>query len=103
MRIRLRGWRLWFVVSAAGAAAAYVAWATHQVPVPKIPRPGPTAFTEREVMTDVSGAARRVEDQPRSADAWGQYGIVLRAYRQHAEADECFRVAAALDPSDGRW
>jgi tetratricopeptide (TPR) repeat protein len=52
---------------------------------------------------DVSGAARRVEVEPRSAAAWGEYGIVLRAYRQHPEADRCFQVAADLDPADGRW
>src|SRR5438094_9431453 len=103
MRIRLRGWRAWFVVAAAGVAVAYVAWATREVPVPEIPRPGPSAFTEREVQMDVSGAARRVELEPRSAAAWGEYGIVLRAYRQHPEADWCFQVAADLDPADGRW
>jgi tetratricopeptide (TPR) repeat protein len=27
----------------------------------------------------------------------------LRAYRQHAEADQCFKAAAALDLADGRW
>src|SRR5438094_5821591 len=103
MRIRLRGWWAWFVVAAAGVAVAYIAWATRVLPVPEIPRPGPSAFTEPEVQMDVSRAARRVELEPRSAAAWGEYGIVLRAYRQHAEADLCFQVAADLDPADGRW
>lgn len=103
MRIRLRGWKAWFVVAVAGGAVAYVAWARRGVPVPEIPRPGPSAFTEREVQLDVSRAARQVELEPRSAAAWGEYGIVLRAYRQHPEADRCFQVAAALDPADGRW
>ena len=49
MRIRLRGWKAWFVVAAAGVAALYVVWATRKAPVPEIPRPGPSAFTEREV------------------------------------------------------
>jgi tetratricopeptide (TPR) repeat protein len=52
---------------------------------------------------DVAGAARRVEQEPQSATAWGEYGIVLRAYRQHLEADLCFQTAATLDPTDGRW
>ena len=103
MRTRWRGWWAWLVVAAAGAAVAYAAWPARVAPAPKIPRPGPKAFTEPEVMTDVSGAARRVEIDPRSAVAWGEYGIVLRAYRQHAEADRCFQVAADLDPADGRW
>jgi tetratricopeptide (TPR) repeat protein len=104
MRIRLRGWKAWFIALAAGAAAlSAVVWATRRAPVPDIPRPGPSALTEREVQQDVSEAARRVEMQPRSADSWGDYGIVLRAYRQHPEADRCFQVAADLDPTDGRW
>jgi tetratricopeptide (TPR) repeat protein len=111
MRIRLRGWWAWLVVVAAGVAVvavgvavvAYFAWPTREAPPPQIPRPGPKAFTEREVMMDVAGAARRVELDPRSAAAWGEYGIVLRAYRQHAEANRCFQVAADLDPTDGRW
>ena len=102
MRIRKR-WRALFVVAAVGLAVACVVWATREGPVPEIPRPGPSAFTEREVEMDVSGAARRVELEPRSAAAWGEYGIVLRAYRQHLEADRCFQVAADLDPADGRW
>src|SRR5437016_4488754 len=107
MRIRLRGWRAWFVVAAAGVAVAFVVWAnrwaTRKVPIPEIPRPELSAFTERQVQMDVFTAAHRVELRPRSAEAWGEYGIVLRAYRQHAEADRCFQVAADLDPADGRW
>src|SRR5580692_10902505 len=107
MPIRLKGWREWFVVAAAVVAIAFVAWAGRKVlmrePGPEIPRPGPSAFTEREVQMDVAGAADRVEADRRSAAAWGEYGIVLRAYRQHPEADRCFQVAADLDPADGRW
>lgn len=107
MRVRLMGWRAWFVAAAgvavAGVVVAYVAWAPRKVPVPEIPRPEPSSFTEREVEKDVAEAARRVESEPRSAAAWGEYGIVLRAYRLHPEADRCFQVAANLDPADGRW
>ena len=67
MRIRWRGWRVWSVVAVAGVAVAYAAWATREAPAPAIPRPGPKAFTEREVQMDVSGAARRVELEPRPA------------------------------------
>ena len=103
MRIRLRRWRVWFALAAVGVVVVCVVWATREEPAPEIPRPGPSAFTEREVQMDMAGAARRVEVEPRSATAWGEYGIVLRAYRQHAEADRCFQVAADLDPVDGRW
>jgi tetratricopeptide (TPR) repeat protein len=104
MRIRLQGWKALLVASVAGVAIGYAAWATFtRVSVPEVPRPGASAFTEPEVQTDVSEAAKRVELNPRSAAAWGDYGIVLRAYRQHKEADLCFQVAAKLDPADGRW
>ncbi len=106
MRFRLKGWRAWSVVAALGAASmavAYVAWATREARLPEIPRPGTSAFTEREVQMDVARAAGRVELEPRSAAAWGDYGIALRAYGHHAEADRCFQVAADLDPADGRW
>ncbi|MFL5244042.1 MAG: tetratricopeptide repeat protein [Gemmataceae bacterium] len=102
MRIRYRLWMTGFVIAAA-VAVAYVKWPTRVAPVPEILRPGPSAFKEPEVQKDVAGAARRVELEPRSAAAWGEYGIVLRAYRQHPEADRCFQVAADLDPADGRW
>src|SRR5436309_1221333 len=71
MRIRLTGWRAWCVIAAAGAAVACVAWATRPGPgpVPEIPRPGPSAFTEPEVKEDVLAAERRVEEEPRSAAA----------------------------------
>jgi hypothetical protein len=107
MRIGLRGRKVWLVFAAASVALAGAVgvsrWLTRQAPPPDIPRPGPSAFTDEEVKMDVFGAARRVELEPRSAAAWGEYGIVLRAYRQHPEADRCLQVAADLDPADGRW
>ena len=98
-----KGWRVWFVVAAVGVAVACLVWATRKRPVPEIPRVGPAALTEREVQMDVFTMAHHVELEPRSATAWGEYGIVLRAYSQHPEADRCFQVAADLDPADGRW
>src|SRR5947209_8498069 len=92
MLLGRRSWRLWAVVLAAGCAAA-VWWWAGRVALPEVPAP------------DLDPAATRqgVLDSPRSAAAWGEYGIVLRANEFHPEADVCFRTAAALDPSDGRW
>lgn len=98
--------RLALTAAAAGLVAVGGAaywWWTRPVPVPEIPRPPNTAFVNREVQQDVAGAARNVELHPQSAAAWGEYGITLRAYRQHSDADLCFETAAKLDPSDGRW
>jgi tetratricopeptide (TPR) repeat protein len=105
MRIRLRGKRAGFVVAAIGVAVAVAVavWVFRKEPSPEIPRLDLSAFAEREVQMELFGAAQNVELHPRSADAWGEYGMVLRAYRQHPEADRCFQVAADLDPNDGRW
>src|SRR5262249_62238835 len=108
MRIRLpRSRKAWFALAAAVVVVAGVVgmtrWLTREAPVPEIPRPDLSAFTDPEVKMDLFGAARRVELEPRSAAAWGEYGIILRAYRQHPEADRCFQVAADLDPAGGRW
>src|SRR5260370_9694339 len=99
MRIRLKGWRAWFVVAAAGVAVAYVAWPTREVPVPEIPRPGPSAFTEREGQMDVAGAPRRVELEPPSAAAWGQYRIILPPYPPHPAAHRGFQAAPHPTPA----
>ncbi len=88
---------------AAVLVASSIGWRIQRTSAPEVPRPqlGPTA--EREVQMDLFGAARSVEGNPKSAANWGEYGITLRAYRQHSEADECLRIAADLDPLDYRW
>ena len=104
MRIRLRRWGAWFVVAAIGVAVACVWWwRTREKPVPEVPRPELAAYTERVVQMDVYTSYHHVELEPKSAEAWGDYGITLRAYSQHPEADLCFQVAADLDKADGRW
>jgi tetratricopeptide (TPR) repeat protein len=102
---RLRGRKAWIALVAVGVAAgvSIAVWLIRRPPLPEIPRPDPAAFVDQEVRQDISEAARKVESEPRSAAAWGDYGIVLRAYRQHPEADVCFQTAADLDPTDGRW
>jgi tetratricopeptide (TPR) repeat protein len=106
MSIRFKDWRAWFVIAAAGVVFAAIVWAAKgrvRPLTPEVPRPAESTFTERAVQMDVASAAERVDKDRGSAAAWGEYGIVLRAYRQHPEADRCFQVAADLDPADGRW
>ena len=67
MRIRVRGWRAWFVIAAAGVAAAggavaYVVWATRKVPVPAGAERGQPEFLSRILGVRISatrfGASR---------------------------------------------
>jgi tetratricopeptide (TPR) repeat protein len=103
MSLRLKGRKWWFAVAAAIVAVAGVVWATRKGPAPEIPRPDLSKFLEHDVRMDLAGAAENVEKNPDSAAAWGEYGIILRAYSLDPEADRCFKVAAELDPDDGRW
>src|SRR5436305_39601 len=102
MLLGRRCWRLWVVVLAAGCAAAVWWWAGRVAP-PEVPAPALDPAADPALVADVTAARQGVLDNPRSAAAWGEYGIVLRANEFHPEADVCFRTAAALDPSDGRW
>ncbi len=83
------------------AAAAATGWWVLR-PVPPVP-PMPEGIEDPEVERVVVEARRPALDDPRSADAWGQYGKVLLAQLFDQEADACFAEAARLDPSDPRW
>ncbi len=78
-------------------------WWTHRVAVPPPPAVVFTPAADPAFVADISAARAAVVAAPRSAGAWGEYGTVLRAYEQQAEADLCFETAARLDPADGRW
>jgi hypothetical protein len=47
--------------------------------------------------------ARHDLEAEESADTWGQYGMVLRAFDFNAEALRCFQTARSLDPKNPRW
>src|SRR5437667_15327 len=78
MRNRLRGRKAWFVIAAVGVAVAGVVgvtrWLTRERPVPEVPRPGPSAFTEREVQMDVAGAGPGIARDPSGGGPGGGRG-----------------------------
>lgn len=55
------------------------------------------------VVAMVSEAADAVEAAPDSAEAWGQYAIVLHAHACKPEADIAYAEAQRLAPSEFRW
>jgi tetratricopeptide (TPR) repeat protein len=56
-----------------------------------------------EVRAALEDHRRQVEGDPRSADAWGRFGMTLQANGYRAEADRFFAEAQRLAPEDGRW
>jgi tetratricopeptide (TPR) repeat protein len=61
------------------------------------------ASAEPDVVRLVDQARGLVARDPRSAIAWGDLGAVLWAHDFGPEAEQCFRNAQRLDPSDYRW
>lgn len=73
---------------------------TAEVPAPPDPD---TAAMEPVVRARIVEARHAVATQPRSAAAWGELGMVLHAHELFADAADCYRTAAELDPRDERW
>jgi tetratricopeptide (TPR) repeat protein len=58
---------------------------------------------EPAVAAIVQRARDNVEQDPRSALAWGNLGAALRAHEFGPQAEVCFRNAQRLNPTDYRW
>ena len=63
----------------------------------------PAELTDPPLVELLSDCRRAVLDRPRDPAAWGDFGLAFHAHARHDEADDCYKVAAALDPRDGRW
>lgn len=51
----------------------------------------------------LAGAKAQIVDQPRSATAWGELGMVFDAHGFRPEAESCYLTAAELNGEDYRW
>jgi tetratricopeptide (TPR) repeat protein len=58
---------------------------------------------EAQVATRFRETRLAVESDPRSAEAWGRFGMVAHAHELWDEAHRAYRQAEALDPDDVRW
>lgn len=87
------------LVAAIGAVGAW--WWYSRTP-PVIP-PVPPDITDSEILQAIEGARTKVAAAPKSADAWGQLGMVFLAHVHDQEAEQCFAEAARLAPADPRW
>src|SRR5262249_52009857 len=83
------------------AGAGFLFWLKYFNP----PVPPGINLTGRDhkIVQAVTPAPKQVRDQPRSAEAWGYLGAVLRAHDFRPESNFCFAQAVRLDPNNYRW
>lgn len=67
------------------------------------PPPLPPDISDPDVKRVVEAARAKVLADPKSADAWGHYGLVLLANLFDQESRICLEEAARLDPGNGYW
>ncbi len=65
--------------------------------------PYPPDITDPDVKRVVEAARGKVLADPKSADAWGRYGLVLLANLFDQESRVSLEQAARLDPGNGDW
>jgi cytochrome c-type biogenesis protein CcmH/NrfG len=71
--------------------------------VPPAPPEVDLAEADPEVAAVIVRARMRVAADPRSGEAWGRLGQLLRAHGYGAEANVCLAEAERLDPIEPRW
>lgn len=70
--------------------------------LPQIPDPDLTG-AEPQVVEVLHNARSAVLADPRSAKAWGIYGVTCDAHGLNVEAEICYHQACDLAPDDPRW
>jgi len=95
-------WPILLLLAAGGVSAAVWFVSLNLNATPKIPKPDFTTANSNVVIATAQ-LLKAVEDKPKSADAWGQYGEILMAHEWNAEALICFEQAANINPKEMRW
>jgi tetratricopeptide (TPR) repeat protein len=78
-------------------------WRWFHAPATSRDPPLPADMRDSEVRQAIEQSRQNVLEAPRSADAWGNHGLMLLAHLFDREADVCFAEAARLAPTDARW
>ena len=81
---------------------AVVAWRIWRPPVNSVAAPT-VEVRDAQIAAVFTTARSRVLASPKSASAWGRYGMLLMAHKFHREAVACFREAARREPREPRW
>jgi len=95
-------WPILFVLATSGISAAVWFMSHILYSNPKVPKPDFTTANSN-VAIATAKLLKAVEDKPKSADTWGQYGEILMAHEWNSEALICFEQAAKLNPKEMRW
>lgn len=88
---------------AALVAGGVFAYQRLKAPPPPKPPGIPANYSDQEVVRALTVAAKKVEQAPLSAEAWGHLGQLYLANEIGEQADYCFRQAERLDARNPHW
>ena len=72
---------------------------THPADLPQIQ----TARLDPTVVNLIQGQVAKVRSVPRSGEAWGKLGALLKSFGFREDAGRCLAEAERLDPKEPRW
>src|SRR5262249_47782721 len=98
-----RRWILFGVTLSLLAGGVAGGWRWFHAPAASRDPPLPGDIRDSEVRPALEQSRQNVLEAPRSAEAWGNHGLMLLAHLFDREADVCFLEAARLAPTDARW
>src|SRR5690349_16292259 len=93
---------LGILVLLGAAAVGLYACRGWMLTLPEIPQVN-TSGADAEVVAAVEKTRSEVEASPRSAQAWGDYAMVLHANGFDEAADVSYTAAQLLDPGNPKW
>lgn len=82
------------------AASGWISFQRHYYPKPP---PIDLRPVDPKAARVLQQRIKAVRQNPRSGEAWGWLGALLRIYDFHAQAQLCLSRAEALDPGNPRW
>lgn len=99
-----RGRKLLILIAALGLIGCALAiWRFQRQPEsPPVP-PIPPGIVEPEIIAVLEKKRAEVLANPRLANLWGEYAMLLLAHLFDREAEFCLAEASRLDPGDPRW
>ena len=100
VRRKTRWWQIGAGLTVAGSISWWL-WASRPelVTLPSLN----LSLVSADIQELLTSTRDHVLAEPRSADAWGQLGMVLLAYEFDRDSVPCFQNASVLNPEEFRW